>query len=104
MLTPPAWEKQDINNCGPAALAMYLRYYGWEGDQETIREVIKPFRDDRNVNVEELAYYVRTKAGWLQIQYRVGGDLELLKKSAGGRHPGDDRGELLFRRTLLARR
>ena len=59
---------------------MYLRFYGWEGDQETITEVVKPYREDRNVNVEELAYYVRTRAGWLQVQYRVGGDLEILKK------------------------
>ncbi len=59
---------------------MYLRYYGWEGDQTTITEVVKPFREDRNVNVEELAYYVRNYAGWLNVQYRVGGDLETLKK------------------------
>jgi tetratricopeptide (TPR) repeat protein len=84
-LPAPEWEKQDINNCGPAALTMHLRFYGWEGDQETITEIIKPFREDRNVNVEELAYYVRNYAGWLNVQYRVGGDLELLKKllSAG---------------------
>lgn len=79
-LPAPQWEKQDINNCGPAALTMYLRFYGWEGDQETISKVIKPLREDRNVNVEELAYYVRNYAGWLNIQYRVGGDIELLKQ------------------------
>src|SRR3990172_1728670 len=32
-LPAPAWERQDINNCGPASLAMYLRFYGWGGDQ-----------------------------------------------------------------------
>jgi hypothetical protein len=79
-LPAPEWEKQDINNCGPAALTMYLRTFGWEGDQETITKIIKPYREDRNVNVEELAYYVRNYAGWLNIQYRVGGDLELLKQ------------------------
>jgi tetratricopeptide (TPR) repeat protein len=79
-LPSPAWEKQDINNCGPASLTMYLRFYGWEGDQETITQVIKPYREDRNVNVEELAFFVRTHAGWLHAQYRVGGDLDLLKK------------------------
>lgn len=79
-LPAPEWEKQDINNCGPAALTMYLRYYGWEGDQETITQVVKPYREDRNVNVEELAYYVRTRAGWLNAHYRVAGDLELLKQ------------------------
>jgi tetratricopeptide (TPR) repeat protein len=78
-LPAPAWEKQDWNNCGPAALAMYLRFYGWEGDQFTISDLLKPVREDRNVNVEELAYYARTRAGWLQTQYRVGGDLQLLK-------------------------
>jgi len=79
ILPPPAWEKQDINNCGPAALTMYLRFFGWEGKQTDVTEVVKPFREDRNVNVEELAYYVRNYAGWLNVQYRVGGDLELLK-------------------------
>lgn len=79
-LSSPEYEKQDMNNCGPASLAMYLRYYGWEGTQEDIAEELKPYRDDRNVNVEELAYFVRTRAGWLNIQYRVGGDLELLKE------------------------
>jgi tetratricopeptide (TPR) repeat protein len=61
-------------------MAMYLRYYGWEGDQFTVADLLKPQREDRNVNVEELAYYVRTRAGWLNAEYRVGGNLELLKK------------------------
>lgn len=79
-LTPPAYEKQDINNCGPATLAMYLRYYGWEGDQYDIASKLKPQREDRNVNIEELTYYARTNAGWLNVEYRVGGTLELLKQ------------------------
>ncbi len=79
-LPAPAWEKQDPNNCGPASLSMYLRYYGWEGDQFSISSVVKPQRDDRNVNVEEMAYFVRNYAGWLNVQYRVGGDLDTLKK------------------------
>jgi hypothetical protein len=79
-LKAPAWEKQDINNCGPATLTMYLRYYGWDGDQYAIDQVVKPVREDRNVNVEELAYFVRNNTGWLNIQYRVGGNLTLLKR------------------------
>jgi len=79
-LPAPPYEKQDINNCGPAALAMYLHFFGWEGDQFDIADLLKPHREDRNVNVEELAYYVRTRAGWLNVEYRVGGDLQLLKK------------------------
>jgi tetratricopeptide (TPR) repeat protein len=79
-LGSPAYEKQDINNCGPATLAMYLRYYGWEGDQFSISDLIKPIPQDRNVNVEELDYYVKNYAGWLNTIYRVGGDLETLKQ------------------------
>ena len=80
VLSSPAYEKQDINNCGPATLSMYLKYYGWEGDQFTISDLIKPIPQDRNVNVEELDYYVRNYAGWLQTVYRVGGDIDLLKE------------------------
>jgi tetratricopeptide (TPR) repeat protein len=58
---------------------MYLRFYGWEGTQFDISKSIKPAREDRNVNIEELAYYARTHAGWLNVQYRVAGNLNLLK-------------------------
>jgi hypothetical protein len=88
-LEPPAYDavrdKQDLNNCGPATLALYLRYFGWKGDQYDISKVIKPSDDDRNVNVEELIYFVRTKSGWLNAEFRVGGNIETLKRviSAG---------------------
>lgn len=80
LLPSPAYELQDINNCGPATLAMYLRFYGWEGDQFTISDVIKPIPQDRNVNVEELDYFVKNYTGWLRTIYRVGGDLSLIKE------------------------
>ncbi len=79
-LAPPDYEKQEINNCGPATLAMYLRYYGWEGDQATIASITKPKSEDRNVNVEELVAYVNTQTPGFEIQYRVGGDVETLKR------------------------
>ncbi len=79
-LSAPAWEQQDMNNCGPASLSMYLRYYGWEGDQYDISNVIKPIPEDRNVNPEEMVYWVRNYAGWLNATFRVGGDLDLLKR------------------------
>ncbi len=78
-LSSPSWEKQDWNNCGPATLSMYLRYYGWEGDQFSISDEIKPERSDRNVNVDELIYFAQNWAGWLKSQFRVGGDIEMLK-------------------------
>jgi len=79
-LPAPLWEQQGANNCGPATLALYLRYYGWEGNQDNIAQVVKPISEDRNVNPEELVYFIRTHAGWLSAEFRVGGDLQLLKQ------------------------
>jgi len=79
-LSPPAWEKQDWNNCGPATLSLALRYFGWNGDQFDISDLLKPDRGDKNVNVDELAYFVRTRAGWLSADYRVGGSIDMLKR------------------------
>jgi tetratricopeptide (TPR) repeat protein len=83
-LNPPPYDpirdKEDFNNCGPATLALALRIYGWKGDQYDISKVIKPNRDDSNVNVEELVYYVRTQAGWLNAEFRVGGNIDTLRK------------------------
>jgi len=79
-LPPPLWEQQGANNCGPATLALYLRFYGWEGNQEDIAKVVKPIPEDRNVNPDELVYFVRTHTGWLGAEFRVGGDLMLLKQ------------------------
>jgi tetratricopeptide (TPR) repeat protein len=79
-LGAPAWEKQTPNNCGPATLSLYLKTHNWEGNQTDISDLLKPETGDRNVNVEELTYYVRTRAGWLNAEFRVGGDIETLKK------------------------
>ncbi len=81
-LPSPAFEdeKKFPNDCGPATLAMTLRMYGWQGDQFTINKVIKPLPDDRNVNPDELVYWVRNYAGWLNATYRVNGNLTLIKQ------------------------
>jgi tetratricopeptide (TPR) repeat protein len=79
LLAAPEYELQRPNNCGPATLAMYLRYYGWSGDQFDVADVVKPISADRNVNVEELQFYAANHAGWLNFQFRVGGDIQTLK-------------------------
>jgi len=86
-LTSLPYEQQTPNNCGPATLSMALHMYGWDGDQGDIADQIKPVLQDRNVNPEEMAYYVRNFAGWLNIQYRVAGDLDTLKKLLAARYP-----------------
>jgi tetratricopeptide (TPR) repeat protein len=58
---------------------MYLRYYGWPGDQYDISDLIKPVSADRNVDVDELEYYVRNRAGVFSTLYRVGGTIDLIK-------------------------
>ncbi len=80
LLPAPKHDVQLINSCGPSTLAHYLRFYGWEGDQTKIIEVVQSEPEDRNVNVEELVYYVRNFAGWLKAEFRVGGDLEMLRR------------------------
>ncbi|MGE5250031.1 MAG: C39 family peptidase [Bacteroidota bacterium] len=86
-LTSPAWERQTPNNCGPATLSMALHMYGWEGSQDDIAAQIKPVLQDRNVNPDELIYYVRNNAGWLNMEYRVAGDLERLKRLLAANYP-----------------
>lgn len=78
-LEPAAYEKQDMNNCGPATLTMFLRLYGWEGDQFAISDLIKPIPQDRNVNVDELYTYTLHNVPWLTTGFRVGGTVETLK-------------------------
>ncbi|HZW03697.1 MAG TPA: C39 family peptidase [Anaerolineaceae bacterium] len=80
VLTPPSYEVQDINNCGPTTLSMYLQFYGWEGDQQDIAEVVKPVRQDRNVNVDELLFWAQTNVSWLHSEFRVGGTLDQLRQ------------------------
>jgi tetratricopeptide (TPR) repeat protein len=80
ILAAPKWEKQTINNCGPATLTMYLRFYGWGGAQKNIGEVVHPNVRDKNVRWDELVFYVKTNAGWLDALFRVGGTTESLKR------------------------
>jgi tetratricopeptide (TPR) repeat protein len=86
-IASPPFEQQTPNNCGPATLSMALHLYGWEGSQADIASIIKPVIPDRNVNPEELRYYVRTQAGWLNMEYRVNGNIELLKRLIAAKYP-----------------
>jgi len=86
-LPSPKYELQGINNCGPATLTMALREFGWQGDQYQIAKIIKPVDQDRNVNPDELRYYVLHEAGWLGAESRVAGDLDLIKRLLAANYP-----------------
>ncbi len=78
-----AW--QTWNNCGPATLAMHLSYFGLRVDQGVIGAALRPFRDDKNVNPEELAAYARAQG--LAATARVNGDVERLRQLLGAGVP-----------------
>ena len=75
-----------FNYCAPANLAMELSYWGWPGTREDIGPVVKPFAEDFNVMVYELADYVTENTDFEAI-YRSGGTLELLKTLLAGGFP-----------------
>jgi len=79
-LPPPLWEREDWNDCGPTTLSLYLKFWGWKGDQFTIQKVVKPLRADRNVNIDELTGYVHDYVPTLNADYRVGGTVNMLKQ------------------------
>ena len=72
-------EYQTWNNCGPATLGMALSFWGWEGDQRPIAAFTKPNSRDKNVMPYELAAYVEKETDF-EVVYRVGGEIELLKR------------------------
>jgi tetratricopeptide (TPR) repeat protein len=93
-------EYQKFNNCAPANLSMILSYWGWQGDQFATRAYLRPSHeiDDKNVNPFEIVNFVESSTEYDAL-WRVGGDLDLLKRlvAAGfpvliekGLHPSHD--------------
>jgi len=79
-------EYQKWNNCGPANLSMMLSYWGWQGDQFDTASVLKPNPRDNNVMMSEMRDYVNNNTN-LKAILRVGGNLELLKRSLAAGFP-----------------
>jgi tetratricopeptide (TPR) repeat protein len=69
------WQKW--NNCGPATLAMDLSYFGRLLPQQDVAAVLKPNRDDKNVNPEEMAEFARSQG--FHTLVRVNGDFDRLR-------------------------
>jgi hypothetical protein len=75
-----------FNYCAPANLAMELSYWGWSGDRTDIGPVIKPYPEDFNVMLYEMADYVNEYTD-LSALWRYGGSLDLLKALIAGKYP-----------------
>jgi hypothetical protein len=81
-------EYQKFNNCAPTNLSMVLSYWGWQGDQFVTREYLRPNYavDDKNVNPFEIVDYVKKNTTYDAV-WRVGGDLDLLKRLVAAGFP-----------------
>jgi tetratricopeptide (TPR) repeat protein len=80
------YNKQTWNNCGPANITMALSYYGWRRDQSFAAELLKPDREDKNVNPSEMVAFVNEQSD-LRAITRMGGDLNLLKQFIAAQIP-----------------
>lgn len=78
-LTGIRHQGQSYNNCGPAALAMTLSFWGWQGSQENIRLALRPNDEDLGVTTTELMAYTASQTS-LRALSRSGGDLALLHR------------------------
>jgi len=87
-LTGIVHEYQNFNNCGPATLSMALSFWGWKGDQNVARAYLRPNyqEDDKNVNPFEMAAFVESQTD-LSALFRVGGDLDTLKRFVAAGFP-----------------
>ncbi|HKY55146.1 MAG TPA: C39 family peptidase [Anaerolineales bacterium] len=81
-------EYQKFNNCAPANLSMVLSYWGWQGDQFATRAYLRPSHeiDDKNVNPFEMVNFVESSTAYDAL-WRVGGDLDLLKRLVAAGFP-----------------
>ncbi len=70
-------EWQTWNNCGPATLSFQLSYFGSALRQEDIRRALRPNKEDKNVNLGEMAAFAQSQG--LQALMRTHGDADRLR-------------------------
>jgi len=86
------------NYCGPANLAMALKFWGWDGTRDDIARVIKPGendpklsfiqrgRTDVNVMPSEMIDFIAEETNY-HVVARYGGNLDLIKKFIANGYP-----------------
>lgn len=97
------WIPQTFNNCGPAATAMVLQYFGYNVSQEETRAHLRTNPDDKNVFITEISSYIKNDYG-LENKVLFNGDLKTIKTLVANGvyvvvedflHPGEDIGHVL---------
>ncbi|MDX2008378.1 MAG: C39 family peptidase [Meiothermus sp.] len=78
-------EYQRYNNCGPVTLGMAMSFWGSRDTQYQIAPVLKPNKQDKNVNASEMAEYARAQG--YGVHYGWAGNLSLLKRLLAGGFP-----------------
>ena len=78
-------EYQRYNNCGPVTLGMAMSYWGSRDTQYQIAPVLKPNKQDKNVNAAEMAAYAQSRG--YGVHYGWEGNLGLLKRLIAGGFP-----------------
>lgn len=76
------WEQQGWNNCGPTTVTIGLTYFGYNRNQYTAANWLKPDPEDTNVSPDQMVDFVNNEAGpdlGVRAMYRVGGTSEILK-------------------------
>ena len=70
-------EWQTWNNCGPATLSFQLSYFGSTLRQEDIRRALRPNKEDKNVNLAEMAAFAESQG--LRALLRTHGDADRMR-------------------------
>lgn len=76
-LSPISHMWQTLNNCGPAAVAMALSYYGYEKTQGEVAQVLRPNPQSRGMSATGIPPYVGQLG--LAAVIKINGNLNLLK-------------------------
>ncbi len=71
-------QQTGVNNCGPAAFATMMSYWGHEVTLDEARQFLKPVPEDPNVRPDEMAAYAETFG--YQMIIRHGGTFDMLKR------------------------
>ncbi len=89
MLNNVRFEAQGWNNCGPATITNALSYYGYQNNQTRAANWLKPNYEDKNVSPWQMAEFVNTQVGEIDVyaMVRHGGTLDTLKRLISNNFP-----------------